>query len=178
MTGAVLARQFVLSLALVLASASAAGSLGCGGPGPSGDARSATPRLELSLISDEGRTLNLSALRGRPVLLFMFATYDASSQLALAGLLRKLEGDTRITPIGVAVQPDARAFLAPFRAALELPFPIYIDATNALLTGESALGKLPGVPAFVAVDPRGQVRRTLFGVATKDQLEELIESAL
>jgi len=174
-TGAVLARLVGLSLALVVVSA--VGSLGCGGPGEPGDARTA-PRLELSLISDEGRTLDLSALRGRPVLLFMFATYDASSQLALAGLLRKLEGDTRITPIGIAVQPDARTFLAPFRAALELPFPIYIDATNALLTGESALGKLPGVPAFVAVDPRGQVRRTLFGVATKDQLEELIESAL
>lgn len=176
MTGRARARLVGLALALVLSSA--AGSLGCGRPLESGDARSGAARLELSLISDEGRTLQLSALRGRPVLLFMFATYDASSQLALAGLLRKLEGDTRITPIGVAVQPDARTFLAPFRAALELPFPIYIDATNVLLTGASALGKLPGVPAFVAVDPRGRIRRTVYGVATKEQLEELIESAL
>jgi peroxiredoxin len=134
--------------------------------------------LELDLISSDGRSLQLSALRGRPTLLFLFATYDPSSQLALAGLLREIEREPRLTVLGVAVQPDAQLFLEPFRETLEIPFPLYIDRESALLRGDTPLGKIPGIPAFVALDAEGHVRRTHFGVADRDALETLVESAL
>ena len=142
------------------------------------ETRPSAPSLELALTTEDGRSLELAALRGRPTLMFLFATFDGSSQLALAPLMAATENEERVTVIGVAVQPDARTFLGPFRAALDVPFALYIDEQQALIEGKTALGKLPGVPAFVALDAAGHVRRTFFGVADRDELERLIESTL
>jgi hypothetical protein len=122
--------------------------------------------------------MNLSALRGRPTLMFLFATYDGISQIALAPLVAASERDDRVTFIGVAVQPDAGEFLPMFREALDVQFELYFDAKGALLHETTALGKLPGVPAFVAIDSEGYIRRTFVGVARREDLEALIESAL
>lgn len=122
--------------------------------------------------------MQLSTLRGRPCLLFLFATYDPNSQLALTPLLEAGKREDRVTFVGVAVQPDAEAFLAPFREALDIPFALYFDSSQALLSGKTALGALPGVPAFVALDAEGHVRETFVGVPKVKELQELIESAL
>lgn len=153
--------------ALVVLASACAGSLS----GPT------TPKLEMLVTNEEGRSLQLSALRGRPSLLFLFATYDSTSQLALTPLITASQLDDRVTFIGIAVQEDAQEFLGPFKEALDIPFAIYIDSAGALLKGSTALGKLPGVPAYVALDAEGHIKKTFFGVASVDQLEELIDSA-
>jgi peroxiredoxin len=134
--------------------------------------------LDLSLTNEEGRSLDLSALRGRPSVLFLFATYDAPSQVALMPLLAASKAEDRATFVGIAVQPDAQAFLAPFRKALDIPFALYFDGTGALLKGTTALGKIPGIPAFVALDAEGHVCKTFIGVPSKADLESVIASAL
>lgn len=137
-----------------------------------------TPQLDLELSDAHGRTLQLAAVRGRPALLFLFATYDATSQLALTPLLAApADLQQRVTLLGIAVQPDAKAFLEPFREALDIHFPLYFNPDDTLLHGKSALGELPGVPAYVALDKAGHIRRTFFGVANTSVLAELVESA-
>ena len=83
-----------------------------------------------------------------------------------------------MTFVGIAVQPDAAEFLATFKKSLDIPFALYIDDSGALLQGKTALGKLPSVPAYVALDAQGHVHKTFVGVATQDEIEDLIESAL
>lgn len=146
------------------------------GPGVHDD--SGEPKLELTLTNEEGRTLELKALRGRPTLLFLFATYDARSQLALAQLIAASETEQRSTILGVAVQPDAKTFLGMFRETVEPPFELYFDASGALLEGRSTLGAFPGVPAFVAIDAEGNVCRTFVGIPDRAEFERLIESSL
>jgi hypothetical protein len=143
-----------------------------------GTAQSTTPTLDLTVTNEQGRSLELAALRGRPSLLFLFATYDTSSQLALTLLIAASQTESRVTFVGIAVQEDAQAFIGPFKKALDIPFAIYIDDAGALLHGKTALGKLPGVPAYVALDAEGHVRKTFSGGAKKDVIEELVESAL
>ncbi|HKU36638.1 MAG TPA: TlpA disulfide reductase family protein [Polyangiales bacterium] len=137
-----------------------------------------TPQLDLKLEDEQGRTLQLSALRGRPALLFLFATFDTTSQLALTPLLAApAELQQRATLIGVAVQPDAKLFLGPFREALDIHFPVYFEPEGKLLEGKTELGELPGVPAYVALDKEGHIRGTFFGVAKTQELEALVDSA-
>jgi peroxiredoxin len=137
-----------------------------------------TPVLDLKVSNEQGRSLELAELRGRPSVLFLFTTYDATSQLALTPLILASQSEDRVTFIGIAVQPDARVFLGQFKKFLEIPFALYIDDAGALLQGTSALGKVPGVPAYVALDAEGHVRKTFFGIAKKDDIEELVDSAL
>jgi hypothetical protein len=82
-----------------------------------------------------------------------------------------------VTIVGVAVQPDAKEFLRPFRDALDIPFALYFDGSGALLHGKTALGKIPGVPAYVALDAEGHVKGTFFGVAKAPDLDTLIATA-
>lgn len=146
-------------------------------PAPETPGAQAAP-LELEVASSNGRRLELASLRGRPVLLFLFATYDQASQLALVPLARLAEADKRITIIGVALQPDAPRFLPMFQQSLDLPFALYFDPDNRLLGGDSALGKVGSIPVTIAIDARGRVRDQLFGPPTTAQLQTLTEHAL
>jgi len=134
--------------------------------------------LALTLARSDGTLVELATLYGKPTLLFLFATYDANSQLALTELLRFSEREPGIALIGVAVQPDAKTFLELYRQALSIPFALYFDPENQLLRGVSALGRLRAVPAFVALDAGGQMRAQLYGAPTLAQLHTLADSAL
>jgi hypothetical protein len=155
-------RALQLSLALLL--------IGCAS-GP-GTPPPAAP-LKLALARADGRSIELSAYGGQPLLLFMFATYDQASQLALVKLTQFLSQHSAVQVAGVLMQPDAATFLPLFKEAVALPFEVYYDQDLRILKGESPLGKLNGIPTFVALDATGHVREVRFGVLSTEQLEQL-----
>lgn len=155
-------RALYLSLALLLTGCAS----GPGTPPP------AAP-LKLALARADGRSIELSAYGGQPLLLFMFATYDEASQLALVKLTQFLSQHGAVQVAGVLMQPDAATFLPLFKEAVSLPFEVYYDQDLRILKGESPLGKLNGIPTFVALDATGRVREVRFGVQTVEQLKQL-----
>ena len=134
--------------------------------------------LELQLSRSDGARTDLAALGGKPTLLFVFATYDQTSQLALVPLLRLIEQDPRIAVIGVAVQPDAKEFLEMYKRALSIPFELYVDPDDQLLHGGTALGRVRAVPLFVALDAEGRIRDQRYGAVSGEQLRAIADSAL
>jgi cytochrome oxidase Cu insertion factor (SCO1/SenC/PrrC family) len=135
------------------------------------------PVLDLTLARANGTQVELAALSGKPTLLFLFATYDGASQFALAPLVRFVTLDTRVQVIGIALQPDAKDFLDLYQQSLAVPFALYFDPENHMLRGETALGRVPAVPMFVALDAQGRIRDQYVGVATAEQLHALADSA-
>jgi peroxiredoxin len=134
--------------------------------------------LELEVASSNGRRFEIASLRGQPLLLFLFTTYDPNSQFALVPLTRLAERDKRVKIIGIALQPEAQKFLPMFQESLDLPFPLYFDPDNHLLGGDTALGKVGSIPVTIAVDASGRVRDQLFGTLTQAQAEQLRDRAL
>jgi hypothetical protein len=134
--------------------------------------------LDLTLSRANGTTLELAALSGRATLLFLFATYDTDSQFALAPLVKFIESEPRLQVIGVALQPDAKAFLDMYQSSLGVPFALFYDPGNRLLRGDTALGRVAAVPTFVALDAEGRIRAQHLGVASAGQLRALADSAL
>jgi peroxiredoxin len=133
--------------------------------------------ITLSLARSDGQSLNLETLRGQPVLLFLFATYDRGSQLATVPLTRFAEHNPRVRVLGVALQSDARAFLKLHQRALSIPFELYYDPESRILPGKTDLGVVDGVPAYAFIDAQGRLRDLRYGVATTEQLESLAENA-
>jgi peroxiredoxin len=151
--------------------------LGACASSPSAEPKSPQPGaapLSLGLARADGRTIALSAYAGQPLLLFMFATYDEASQLALVTLTQFLSTHSSVQVAGVLLQPDAATFLPLFKEAVPVPFELYYDLDNQILQGESPLGKLQGVPAYVALDAAGRVAEVRYGVQQPDQLETLV----
>jgi peroxiredoxin len=127
----------------------------------------------LALARADGRTIALGVYAGQPLLLFLFTTYDQASQLALTNLSKFLAQHASVQVAGVLLQPDAATFLPLFKEAVALSFELYYDQQQTILQGDSVLGKLHAVPAFVAVDATGNIGQIRYGVLTNDELEQL-----
>lgn len=132
--------------------------------------------LPLKLAS--GEPTDLARLRGSPVLVFLFATYDGASQLALQPLSALHAQRPELRVLGIAVQPDAAAFLPPYASALDVRFPLAFDPSGELLRGTTSLGEVPAVPYYLLLDASGIVIERHVGVLEGDALEAFVAPAL
>jgi len=165
------ARRIRLALALVTLLAA------CGGA----EAATAAPRvpeepLYLDLRTSEGEPLNLGQLRGQPVLLFLFATYDGVSQASLRPLARFVRQHPDVQVVGVAVQPDASLLAAAWAQALSPPFTVCYEPEDRITQGATNLGPFEAVPTYVLLDAQGRERARHVGFGSQRKLESMLEA--
>ena len=132
-------------------------------------------RLNLGLRLSDGRWLELGDLRGTPVLLFVFATFDAVSQASLKSLRPFVPQHPELIVIGVAAQPRAAPLVEAWEYALDPPFVVGADPSGRIENGESALGKIETVPTYILYGADGyEIDRTT-GLMTEGDLARLVE---
>lgn len=158
---------------------------GCGGeaspaltPVVPGVTRSGVERargaVELTLRRADGSFLDLGDLRGQVVLVFVFATYDAASQMALHPLRRIVSEYPDVHVVGVAAHHSARLLIEPYVHALSPPFEVTYDPAETIADGRSPLGEIAAVPSFVVIDSRGLPVARHLGFADEAQLRGLL----
>jgi hypothetical protein len=162
---------------------SALGLVGCGAsssPGTIGQSRGAPdPRaVELALRRTTGEWIHVGDLRGRPVLLFVFATFDGVSQAALQPIGRFLRHHRDVHVLGIAAQPDAAQLLDPYERALTPPFFLTYDPEGYVATGTSPLGSIDAVPTFIMLDASGHEVERHVGFPGTRTLERLRSRAM
>ncbi|MCB9604423.1 MAG: TlpA family protein disulfide reductase [Sandaracinus sp.] len=111
--------------------------------------------IELALRRPTGEWIHVGDLRGRPVLLFVFATFDGVSQAALQPITRFLRHHRDVHVLGIAAQPDAPQLLDPYENALRPPFFLTYDPEGNVALGTSVLGSIDAIPTFLMLDARG-----------------------
>ena len=136
------------------------------------DKKSSSP-IELGLRTSDKEWLDLNMLRGKPTLLFLFATFDGSSQIALTPLRLFMQDFDDIQVIGIAVQPKAERLLKAWSYALDPPFIVGADPYGRVEDGLSALGKIETVPTYILLDAKGYERARVHGIQNETQLIEL-----
>lgn len=148
--------------------------------GKTGTAKETTPkatagqRLDLGLRLSDGRWLELADLRGKPLLLFVFATFDAVSQASLKSLRPFVPQHPEVVVIGIAAQPRALQLVEAWDYALDPPFVVGADPYGRVENGESTLGKIETVPTYILYDERGyEIDRTT-GLVTEGDLARLV----
>lgn len=132
--------------------------------------------IELGLRTVDGRWLEVRDLRGKPVLLFIFATFDTGSQAALKPLRRFVDQHEEIEVIGIAAQPRAAQLVEAWDHALDPPFTVGVEPYGRVENGESSLGKIESVPTYIVLDAAGYERQRVTGLQTGRQLAELAAS--
>ena len=119
--------------------------------------------IDISLPRLRGETLRLADLRGQVVLLNIWATwcYPCRAEMpAMAALYRRYAPAKKpFTIIAVANDPQGREVVEPFATEYNLPFPILLDAKNAL----GVQLNIPGIPASYLLDQQGRVVLREFG---------------
>lgn len=139
-------------------------------------ASQSAPRLDLSLRLTDGRWVELAELRGTPVLVFVFATFDAVSQASLKSLRPFVPQHPELVVIGVAAQPRAGQLIEAWDYALDPPFVLGSNPYGLVENGESALGKIETVPTYILYDDNGyEIARTT-GLLSEADLARLVQA--
>ena len=132
-------------------------------------------RLDLGLRLSDGRWLELADLRGTPVLLFVFATFDTISQASLTSLRPFVPQHPEVIVVGIAAQPRATQLVEAWAYALDPPFLVGANPYGYVENGESTLGKIEIVPTYILYDASGyQIDRTT-GLLSEADLARLVE---
>jgi len=162
----------LISILLVVALGCARDSSGAQNTSPRAEKGA---RLDLGVRLSDGRWLELADLRGTPVLLFVFATFDAVSQASLKSLRPFVPQHPEVIVIGVAAQPRAAQLVEAWAYALDPPFVVGTNPYGRVENGESSIGKIETVPTYILYDADGyEIDRTT-GLLTEGDLAQLVK---
>ncbi len=134
--------------------------------------------LQFTLGTLDGGELSSDTTRGRTTVLLFVTTYDLPSQ-AEAELLRDLLTSHKPRANGAIVMleaPRAAPLAQVWADALGLKLPIAMASPN-LLSGDSQLGRIEGVPTLIVLDRRGRLVAHAAGAQSREQIADWLKRA-
>ena len=100
------------------------------------------PAPDFTLASDGGGSVSLSALRGKPVVLYFYPKDDTSGCTKQACAIRDDWGAfEQFGAVVLGVSPDGTASHDSFREKFNLPFPLLSDPDHAVAEAYGAWGE-------------------------------------
>jgi thiol-disulfide isomerase/thioredoxin len=137
---------------------------------------SVAPDFTLPVLEGaEGKTLQLSSLKGKAVLVNLWATWCEPCKVELPWLveLQKKYGDQGFVILGVAQDDSSDATILAFAHKMKMNYPI--------LKGDNHINDLypsPGLPLSIYVDRSGKVVRRVVGLVDESAMEDAIKQSL
>lgn len=178
--GALTGRRFLCgSVALFLGLLIAAGPLRGATEGESWSGRLGDPAPALTLEDLEGRSVSLASLRGRVVLVNLWATYciPCRHEMPLLDRIAEARSADGLTILGVSVDaPEAEERVRELARELDLSYPVLLDPRGRA----TDLFPAPALPASFLFDREGRLVWKRLGVIAEEdpELEESLEAAL
>ena len=139
---------------------------------------------DFSLESDEGETVTLSALRGRPVVFFSIPrTTPRAVRPRRAPCATATTRSRRSAPRSMASRQDDSESHRSFRAKFGLPFPLLVDTGHAVadlydVWRERPNGKMGVLRSAFVVGADGRLVRASYGVKPEDTTPEALAALL
>ena len=143
------------------------------------------PAPDFELESDNGETVKLSELRGKPVVLYFYPKDDTPGCTAEACQFRDAYGEFRARGAEIlGVSPDDEASHAKFAEKFSLPFPLLADPDHAVAEaydvwrekknyGKTYMGILRST--FV-IGADGTIEQAMYGVKADGHPEKVLQA--
>ncbi|WP_233279530.1 TlpA disulfide reductase family protein [Acidihalobacter yilgarnensis] len=133
------------------------------------------PNVRMTLL--DGKTIDLHALRGHPVLINFWAT---SCPGCVAEIPHLAQLYNKLSPqgfeiIGVAMSYDVPSQVRTMQRDRHIPYPITIDRTDAI---SKAFGTIRLTPTSFLIDPQGRVVYQKIGNVNIDKLAARVKRML
>lgn len=126
-----------------------------------------------SMTLDDGRTITLHDLKGRPVMINFWATWCGPCRIEMPEIVRTAQSTPELAVLAVNVQeqlPLVQSFAEDF--AMDLP--IIRDEEGSIQN----LYQIRGMPTTYFVDKNGAIRAVWAGVLTPARLAELLDQIM
>jgi peroxiredoxin Q/BCP len=140
---------------------------------------------DFELVSDSGAKIRLSDLRGQQVVLYFYPRDNTSGCTTQAiGFRDAFEDFEREGAVVLGISPDDQASHASFRAKLNLPFHLLVDADHAVaelygVWGEKSMygRKFMGiVRSHFVIDAEGRIADSQRKISPKQSVEKALET--
>jgi peroxiredoxin len=125
------------------------------------------PNFHMQL--DDGRTLTMEELQGRPVLLNHWATWCGPCRLEMPEILKAAQEHPELAVLAVNMM-ETKSQIEPFAAEFQMEIPIIIDPEGKVRD----LYGVRGLPTTILVDREGKISTIWAGLLTRAKLDELL----
>jgi thiol-disulfide isomerase/thioredoxin len=122
------------------------------------------PAPDFSLVLEDGRSLRLSDLQGKPVVINFWATWCGPCRMEMPELVKAAQ-DEDVIVLAVDVQ-EARGPVEEFAAEFGMTMPVVLDGEGKLRN----LYRVPGLPTTYFVDKDGAIVSLVVGPLTPQVL--------
>ncbi|MGQ9806582.1 MAG: TlpA family protein disulfide reductase [Chlorobiales bacterium] len=145
-------------------------------PKPTAEAFSQAPLFTIQTI--DGKTLSLSDLRGKGVIVNFWATWCPPCRAEIPEMI-KLQNKygNQFTFIGIAIN-DQEEKVNAFVSQKGINYPVAMDNGLSSLYGKLIQGGLESVPTSFVIDKHGKILDVMVGMADKAKFERAIQSAI
>jgi len=135
-------------------------------------------RVPFELPDVQGQLVRLADLRGRPILINIWATWcsPCREEMPSMNALYKDYSPKGLAMVAIATDTEGKPVVAPFIQAYGLTFPVLLDPQNMVVTQL----KVPGIPTSYLLDKRGRVISLVIGQRdwNSHQIRHLVEQLL
>ena len=148
-----------------------------GAPLGAGDVAGAVaPQFELPVLDSKGKTLKLSDLKGKAVVLNFWATYCVPCKTEMPWLvqMQKQYGAQGLQIVGVTKDGDSEKLASEFSKKMGINYPILVGTEKV----EDLYGGIGGLPTTFFIDRSGKVVVRRLGQMKEDQILEDIKKSL
>lgn len=174
---AILVVIFAAAIVTINRSRSSKGGDAHGTPLTVGDVAGAVaPEFELTVLDSNGKTLKLSDLKGKAVLLNFWATYcvPCKSEMPWLVQMQNKYGPQGLQIVGVTKDGDSEKAAAEFVKKMGINYPILVGTEKV----EDLYGGITGLPTTFFIDRSGKVVVRRLGQMKEDQIADDIKKSL
>ena len=136
----------------------------------------AAPDFNLKVIDGQGKTMQLSSLQGKAVLLNFWATWCEPCKIEMPWLaeLQKKYGPQGLQIVGVAMDDAAEKEISRFARKIGVNYPV-LQGTESVA---DLYGGLEGLPVSFFLDRSGKVSDKIIGLVSESVIEDAIKKSL
>jgi len=134
------------------------------------------PDFTLKVLGENGKTMQLSSLKGKGVIVNFWATWCEPCKIELPWLveLQKKYGPEGLQIIGVADDDSGEKTISSFARKMGINYPILLGTDQVA----DQYGGLDGLPTSFFIDRSGKVVDVLIGIDSESRLEDSIKKSL
>jgi thiol-disulfide isomerase/thioredoxin len=134
------------------------------------------PDFELKVLGGKGKTLKLSDLKGKAVVVNFWATYCEPCKIEMPWLadLQKKYGPQGVQIIGVAMDDAEEKDISAFAKKMGVNYPILLGTEKVA----DLYGGIDGLPTLFFVDRSGKIVEHELGLRSQDEIVDNIKKSL
>jgi thiol-disulfide isomerase/thioredoxin len=145
--------------------------------GPAGPVvGSPAPDFELKVLGGNGKTLQLSSLKGKAVLVSFWATWCEPCKFEMPWLveLQTQYGPQGLQVLGIALDDSPEKTIRDFARKMKVNYPILMGTEKIA----DFYGGVDALPMIVWVDREGKIVDRAMGLESKSRIEDAIKKSL